>query len=109
MNALKTAEIIEQEALRPYLSITDVTRVGDDETWIEARPFSQCDLNLQYRLDFGPDSIIGRETYRGSVSPKVFEKDLASARTFILEHEAEWLRSQGLAQRVTAQDVSGFW
>ena len=40
--------------------------------------------------------------------PKTFCAELASARTFILKHEAEWLREQGLGERVTCSDLLVF-
>jgi UDP-3-O-acyl-N-acetylglucosamine deacetylase len=35
----------------------------------------------------------------------VFRRELASARTFLLEAEAEWLRGRGLGTRVTVKDL----
>ncbi|MEZ6117539.1 MAG: UDP-3-O-acyl-N-acetylglucosamine deacetylase [Pirellulaceae bacterium] len=108
VEVLQQAGIQRQEALRSVIRVTDVTRVGDEETWIEARPAKKEEFSVQYRLDYGSDSIIGRESFRSKITPEIFVRELAPARTFILEHEAQWLRSQGLAQRVTPQDVLVF-
>ena len=108
VQALKSASIVQQDASRAFLKITEVTRVGDDECWIEARPAMPGVFDLLYRLDFGNDNPIGRESHRLCVDADSFENELASARTFILEHEAQWLQQQGLAQRVTAKDVLVF-
>jgi UDP-3-O-acyl N-acetylglucosamine deacetylase len=105
VDVLKTAGIVEQREMRPCLTVSEVTRVGDEECWVEARPGARGTMTIQYRLDFGPNSPIGRETFRGAIDPDSFCRELAPARTFIFEHEAEWLRKQGLAQRVTCRDV----
>ena len=65
-------------------------------------------MSLQYRLDYGPDHVIGRETVRIALTPSRFLRELAPARTFLTRQEAEWLQQQGLAQRVTPQDVLVF-
>lgn len=106
--AIQDAGIQLQEPLRPQLVITDITRVGDDECWVEARPAEKSRLFLQYRLDYVNNEAIGRQTIRTKVTTELFCSELAPARTFILNEEAEWLRSQGLAKRTTYQDVLVF-
>lgn len=108
VEAILSAGIVSQREARPYLIISDVTRVGDHDSWIEARPSRQSALSIQYRLDYGSQHPIGRETWRGTVNPNTFRQELSSARTFIMQEEADWLRQQGLAQRVTPQDVLVF-
>jgi UDP-3-O-acyl-N-acetylglucosamine deacetylase len=59
-------------------------------------------------LDYGNESPIGRQTIQMALSPEEFCRELAPARTFILQQEAEWLRQQGLGQRVTCNDLLVF-
>jgi UDP-3-O-acyl-N-acetylglucosamine deacetylase len=99
---------VEQNSPRRYLVVSEITRVGDEASWLEARPGTFGKTTIQYRLDFGVDGAIGRETYRGVIDAESFVQEIAPARTFILQHEAEWLQKQGLAQRVTHQDVLVF-
>ena len=108
VTALQSAGIVAQPAPRPRLVVTEITRVGDDDVWIEARPTADFGMSAQYRLDFGIDHPIGRETLRIAITPERFVTQLAPARTFILKHEAEWLQSQGYALRVTPRDVLVF-
>lgn len=108
VEALEAAKIVEQSALRRRLIITDVTRVGDDDCWIEARPIRGDKLMIKYRLDYGNDSPIGRQTVELKITPATFKAELASARTFILTEEAQWLRDRGLGLRVTNQDLLVF-
>lgn len=103
--AIDAAGIVQQEAPSKRLVISDVIRVGDEESWVEARPHKLPGLSIRYRLDYGPECPIGRETIDLKVNPKSFRTELAPARTFLLEEEANWLRSNGLGTRVTNQDL----
>jgi UDP-3-O-[3-hydroxymyristoyl] N-acetylglucosamine deacetylase len=107
VEALDGAGIVEQDSPRPMLIVPDVIRVGNDESWIEARP-AKKNMRVKCRIDFGMESPIGRQTIELTVKPEKFRSELASARTFILKEEAEWLRSQGLGQRTTSQDLIVF-
>jgi len=108
IEALDAVGIVEQPAVRRRLIVTDVTRVGDDEAWVEARPVRGDRLAIQYKLDYGPNNPIGRQTIELNVSPSSFRTELAAARTFILAEEAQWLRERGLGSRVTNQDLLVF-
>lgn len=108
VDALTRAGVVEQKAIRERLVVKEVTRVGDGESWVEIRPRPRGGFSLRYRLDYGSDSAIGRQTIELVVTPSAFRRELAPARTFLLEAEAEWLRSRGLGTRVTVQDLVVF-
>lgn len=108
VDALIRAGIVEQDALRERLVATEVTRVGGAESWVEIRPRLRGGLAVQYRLDFGSDNAIGRQAIELAVTPKTFCRELAPARTFMFESEAEWIRSRGLGTRVTVEDLLVF-
>jgi UDP-3-O-acyl N-acetylglucosamine deacetylase len=108
VEALLTAGREPQASLRPRIIVTDVTRIGDDESWVEIRPVKGNKLSLQYKLDYGQNSPIGKQVFRLDVTPATFQKELASARTFLLQEEADWLRQRGLGTRVTPKDVLVF-
>jgi len=108
VDALLTTERIDQPAWRDTLVITSVLRVGDETCWVEASPEPYGTLALQYMLDYGPECAIGQQTFALRLTPDSFRTELAPARTFILQHEAEWLRQQGLGQRVTCSDLLVF-
>lgn len=108
VDALLSAGIVPQSASRRTLVITDTIRVGDDECWVEACPSDDEGLSLRYLLDYGGEGPIGRQSLDITLSPRNFRRELAPARTFILHHEAEWLREQGLGERVTCSDLLVF-
>jgi UDP-3-O-[3-hydroxymyristoyl] N-acetylglucosamine deacetylase len=108
VEAIHEAGIVAQPALQRRLVVTDVTRVGNEECWVEARPIRGNMLSLRYKMDFGSDNPIGRQSIELCVTPETFRSELASARTFLLKEEADWLRERGLGQRVTHNDLLVF-
>lgn len=105
VEALDSVERVAQEAARPQLIVREVTRLGDAESWIEARPSPDGRFSVKFRLDYPDAPAIGRQTVRFDITPETFRTELSPCRTFMLQGEAEWLRSQGLGQRVGYQDL----
>lgn len=111
VEAIEKAGIEAQDSPRATLRIREVTRVGDDDSWVEISPpkgKNKNTLTIRYKLDYGQNNPIGKQAYEVIVTPANFKKELASARTFLLEAEAEWLRSQGMCARCTNKDVLVF-
>jgi UDP-3-O-acyl N-acetylglucosamine deacetylase len=108
VEALKQAGTVEQEALRPRLVVRNITRLGTEDAWVEARPNPSGQLSVKFRVDYGSGNAIGRQTLQLAISPESFERELAPSRTFVLEEEAEWLVSRGLGRRATYQNVLVF-
>ena len=108
VTALLAAGIEQQDWPVRRLVVPEVTRVGNDDGWVEARPAKRSGLSLKYRLDYGSENPIGKQTIELRITPESFLKELAPARTFLLQNEAEWLRSRGLGSRVTARDLLVF-
>jgi UDP-3-O-acyl N-acetylglucosamine deacetylase len=108
VEAIAAAGTVEQNVPRQRLIVTEITRVGDEQCWVEARPARTNTLTIEYKLDYGPNSPIGRQAIELAVTPTAFVSELAPARTFILEDEAAWLKSRGLGARVTHQDLLVF-
>jgi UDP-3-O-acyl N-acetylglucosamine deacetylase len=108
VDAILRAGTQPQAVPRRQLVVREMARVVDGDTWIEARPARGHELSVEYRLDYGANHAIGRQTYRAEVTPYRFRAELASARTFIMQSEAAWLRQRGLGLRTTYQDLLVF-
>ncbi len=108
VEALDAAGIVEQDASRPRIVVRNITRLGDDESWVEARPSTNGQTTIKFRLDYGSGNAIGRQTLHMTLTPQSFRTDLAPCRTFVLEQEAKWLVSRGLGARATYQNVLVF-
>ena len=106
-DALSQAGLVELEAERQTIRVTSSIRVGDENTWIQADPVEQDQFELAYRLDYACPSI-GTQTYQTQVTPEIFAKEIAPARTFVLLEEAQELQKKGLGQRVSFKDILVF-
>jgi UDP-3-O-acyl N-acetylglucosamine deacetylase len=89
------------------LVVREPCRVAEGDAWIEALPPTHPGLSVEYELDYGPGPI-GRQTLAIRVTPETYRRELAAARTFIMEAEAERLRAAGLARGVTVRDLVVF-
>jgi UDP-3-O-[3-hydroxymyristoyl] N-acetylglucosamine deacetylase len=89
------------------LVVRSPCRVGDDDAWIEALPPVHPGLSVEYSLDYGPGPI-GRQTLCFRLSPAAYRAELAAARTFLLQSQAEELQAAGLAREVTTADLVVF-
>jgi UDP-3-O-acyl N-acetylglucosamine deacetylase len=106
--AIDAAGVVEQTALVRPLVVRRPVRCGGDEVWIEARPPILGGLTIEFRLDYGKGSAIGRQWLVIDVNEESFRGEIAPARTFVLESEAAALLKQGLAAHVTPQDLLVF-
>lgn len=108
---LQEAGVQEQEAIRDEFVVTDVVRVVEGDTELVALPpldSTVQHLEITYELDYGPDSPIGPQLYRATITPESFARDIAPARTFVLEFEAEQLRASGLGAHLDYRDIVVF-
>jgi UDP-3-O-acyl N-acetylglucosamine deacetylase len=106
VEALERVGVRRQEVLKKQISVRETLRIGDDEdNWIQIEPADE--FRISYFLDY-PQLQIGRQSYDVVVTEQSFRDEIASARTFLLKHEAEWLLQKGLGQRVSYKHVLVF-
>ena len=111
VQAIREAGIRTQEAARDPHVIRDVVRVVEGNCEVVGLPPIDPDsdtLEVAYELDYGQDGPIGRQSYHCVVTPEMFEVNIAPARTFVLQEEAEQLRAAGLGQHLGYKDVLVF-
>lgn len=106
--ALLQAGVVTQEVERDFLVIDRPIRVGDDQAWILAEPTAEPGLQMRYELDFGPQGPIAPQMFELALNPENFRDQVAPARTFLLEAEAECMRAHGLGARITYRDLLVF-
>jgi UDP-3-O-[3-hydroxymyristoyl] N-acetylglucosamine deacetylase len=87
----------EGQGARPReLTVVEPFEIRDGDRWIRIEPADA--LRISYAIDFA-HPCIGRQSLEiTSFDEKVFECDLAAARTFGFVHEVEALRNAGLAR-----------
>jgi UDP-3-O-acyl-N-acetylglucosamine deacetylase len=70
-----------------------------------AAPMPVPGLRITYDLNYGPDSPIPQQLVSLNVNPATFARDIAFARTFILESEVQAFLAQGIGRRLSFQDL----
>jgi UDP-3-O-[3-hydroxymyristoyl] N-acetylglucosamine deacetylase/UDP-3-O-[3-hydroxymyristoyl] N-acetylglucosamine deacetylase/3-hydroxyacyl-[acyl-carrier-protein] dehydratase len=103
--ALASAGIVKQPAIRPIRVVTQAFRVGTDTHYITVSP-NPKGLN-SYRYSIVPEDgyPVGAQDFQFDFSTEAFQKKVVASRTFLAKHEADYLLARGLCQRVTPQDV----
>ncbi|HEY8256945.1 MAG TPA: UDP-3-O-acyl-N-acetylglucosamine deacetylase [Gemmatimonadales bacterium] len=94
LEALEAAGVVEQPG-EPvvYRVLAPFQLVEADSSYVVAPAKS---LRLTTTIEW-PHPLIGRQSGSYDITPEVFGRELAGARTFGFLHEAEALRSRGLA------------
>jgi UDP-3-O-[3-hydroxymyristoyl] N-acetylglucosamine deacetylase len=107
VQALLDAGIVDQSAPQPILAITQDAKVlGErDDSQIAATPIARHTMAITYELDYGERSPIRPQQLTIEFSPELFITNVAYARTFVLEAEAQALRQQGYGTKVTEKDL----
>ena len=107
VQVLKEAGIQQQESPKTVWAIRDVVRVGNEHSWIQCEPSPTGNMELGYQLFYWQPSI-GKQEFSCVSTPDIFEKEIARARTFVLQSEANLLQQQGLGLHVTYEEILVF-
>ena len=102
LDALRSAGWTEQRGQAQYLTLRSSVRVVDGESVYEAHPSDTLDLTVS--IEF-PHPLIGRQECRYAVTPDVFAREIAPARTFGFAREVDALRSRGLIRGGSTQNA----
>lgn len=105
VESLDWAGVIEYSSMTRPLVVTETIRCGTPQQWIEAHPTRSGLMSVEYYLDYGPGNAIGRQSFAAEVSPEEFRYELAPARTFVLQEEADAMIAQGKGTHVTTNDL----
>lgn len=104
VQALESAGVVPQDVPRRMFDIPETIRVVDNDAELVAWPGEHGVLDIVYELDY-EDERLPRMVYRFRLTRDGFVNDVAPARTFVFDYEAEQLRSAGLGQHLTYHDV----
>jgi UDP-3-O-acyl N-acetylglucosamine deacetylase len=106
-DALLSAGFVEQGLPREVHVVTESCGLTFDtgRVAIAADPDDSVATTIDYTLDYGPQSPIPTQSYSFRLTPQTFLDEIAFARTFVLDHEARALRSQGYGTRLTEKDL----
>ena len=102
---LKRAGVVEQQVSRKEFVISEPVSIVAGDASIYALPYSDDGLNITYDLDYSGHTGVGRQIFSCQLTPESFEKNLAPARTFLLEAEAKQFRARGMGIHIGPRDI----
>jgi len=103
--ALKRSGLVEQQTSRKEFVIREPITITAGDASIYALPYSDDGLNITFDLDYGGHTGIGRQIFSYRLTPEGFEKNLAPARTFLLEAEAKQFQARGMGIHLGPRDL----
>ena len=106
--ALQSAGRIEQDQPRKQIVLDTPIRIEEKGAWVEALPTANESFELVYDVEYLDCPAIGKQHTRYKLDRSTYQQQIAPARTFVLKHEAELMRQQGLGQRVSYSDLLVF-
>ncbi len=103
--ALLAAGTEEQPAERRTFVIDTPIAVSQGDAMLAALPGEPDYLDILYDLDYSPVKSIGRQVLGFRLYADDFLTQIAPARTFLLQAEAEEFRARGWGKHLTARDI----
>lgn len=94
MDAILSVGIQALAGYRRSIKILKPLEVRQGSKWIRVSPYDG--LRIRYAIDFDHPAI-GYQCRELTLTPDKYRREVGAARTFCLEHEIDWMRSQGLA------------
>ena len=87
------AGIVDQPAPRKYFSVAEPVR--HEEGGVVLAAFPHDGLRVTFTIEY-PNAFHGTQHATYDITPEVFAKEIAPARTFVLERDVEALRAKGM-------------
>jgi UDP-3-O-[3-hydroxymyristoyl] N-acetylglucosamine deacetylase/3-hydroxyacyl-[acyl-carrier-protein] dehydratase len=102
---LSQAGLVEQQSVKQEFTIEEPVSITAGDASIYALPYPDDALNITYDLDYGGHTGIGRQIFSFRLTAEGFEKNLARARTFLLEPEALQFQARGMGTHLSPRDI----
>ena len=102
---LKRTGLVEQSEEQKEFVINEAVSISDGDACVYALPSTDSGLNITFDLDYGGHTAIGRQIFSCRVTAEDFEKNLAPARTFLLEAEAKQFQARGMGLHIGPRDI----
>lgn len=108
--AILGAGLCGQGVPRRVQRISELQRISDPASgqWIECIPSGSDDLVIDYRLDYGAESPLPSQSWAVEVTPELFLREIAAARTFVMAAEVEALQAAGFGHHLTRRELVVF-
>jgi len=104
IEVLQSAGLVEQQAEKQILRISEPVEVRDGDATLIASPPNGDEFQILYDLDYGKQNPIGQQLFAYTLNGE-FAADIAPARTFVLKHEADTLRARGMGLHLKPGEI----
>ncbi|AQQ08557.1 UDP-3-O-[3-hydroxymyristoyl] N-acetylglucosamine deacetylase [Sedimentisphaera cyanobacteriorum] len=105
VEALKNAGIKQLAKDVNEFIVTEPIGIVEDDASIYALPGAEGKYTVSFDLNYNQVDAIGKQLFSYEVSPESFEKEIAPARTFLLEKEAVEFQKNGIGSHLSPEDV----
>ncbi len=95
LKIFKKVGIVEQKSPRSYFSILEPEGIEEGDSYLYITP--SADFRVSYTLDY-KHSYLKSQFYSATLEKDIYEREIASCRTFCLDSEANELRAHGLGK-----------
>ncbi len=104
----------QTEAITPFAVTQNIVQQAEGGQSLVLRPYMKPLLAVTWQLDYGPRAVIPAQVFSAEITPRTFVREIASARTFVLESEINALRRLGYGKHLTEKDLlvvdgDGIW
>ena len=103
--ALLSAGIVQQDVERRVFQLSEPVFVSDGPASIAALPSDDPGLTILFEIDYPDIPGLARQVFSFTSDPARYMQDLAKARTFLSESEAQQCQQQGIGKHLTAADI----
>ncbi len=93
VSLFREAGVVEQPVPRRYFRVTEPIR--HEESGVVLAAFPHDGLRVTFTIEY-PNAYHGTQHATYDITPETFAKEIAPARTFVLERDVEALRAQGM-------------
>lgn len=94
IDAIEQAGIVNLGEKRRYIRVLKPVRIDSGASWSEFRPYDGTRFEVEIDFD---SPLIGRQSWKGDLTAKVFRDELSRARTFGFMRDVERLWAAGFA------------
>lgn len=105
LEALQSAGVQEHQVPRQVLPVLEPVVVNEGGATLAALPCEDETMQVVFELDYGPDRPLLHQVKTFDTSDGNFASQIAPARTFLLETEANALQQAGIGTHLTTSDV----
>lgn len=105
IEAILEAKPVAQDSPRRIVKVNEPITVHDGDAMLAALPSEQPVMQIIYDLDYGEGSPIPRQVTTVNLDPESYLKNIAPARTFVLESEVKLLQAGGMGAHLTEKDL----